>query len=76
VSRVKEALEGSNTEEMKSATEALTQVWHQAAGKMYQQAQAGGGAQQTQGTANQSEHTEGKRSDKDQAVDADYEVVS
>jgi molecular chaperone DnaK len=76
VSRVKEALEGSNLDEIKSATEALTQVWHQAAGKMYQQTQAGAGAQQTQGTANQSEYTEGKKSEKGEAVDADYEVVS
>jgi molecular chaperone DnaK len=86
VSRVKQALEGNNTEEIKSATEALTQVWHQAAGSMYQQAQSGGGAQGTQRTSDQPEHTEGKsaedrsasggKSEKDQAVDADYEVVS
>jgi molecular chaperone DnaK len=86
VSRVKESLKGNNSEEIKSATEALTQVWHQAAGSMYQQAQPGGGARGTQGTSDQSEHTEGKsaedrsasggKSEKDQAVDADYEVVS
>ncbi len=77
VGRVKEALKGSNIDEMKSSTEALTQVWHEAASKMYQK---------TAGSNSQTSHTspeQGKASgsssegkDKDQAVDADYEVVN
>ena len=73
VGRVKEALKGSNIDEIGSSTEALTQVWHEAAGKMYQST-----SQASQANAGQSgtgERTpEGK--EKDRAVDADYEVVN
>jgi molecular chaperone DnaK len=73
--RVKEALKRSNIDETKSSTEALTQVWHEAAGKMYQKTTAG---QTSQGSTQQERPagsaTKGK--DKDQAVDADYEVVN
>ena len=78
VGRVKEALKTNNIDEIKSATEALTTVWHEAAGKMYQQtqqAQAGAGAQ-TQGTTSQTGPQEGKKSGEGEPVDADYEVVN
>jgi molecular chaperone DnaK len=75
VARVKEALKTSNMDEIKSATEALTTVWHEAAGKMYQQAQAGAEAQQAQGTTTQTGQQEEKKGGKDEPVDADYEVV-
>ncbi|MGB7061922.1 MAG: molecular chaperone DnaK [Candidatus Zixiibacteriota bacterium] len=71
VARVKEALKTDNLDEIKSATEALTQTWHEAAGKMYQETQAG--AQQAQGTTTQTGQTEGKKDG--EPVDADYEVV-
>jgi molecular chaperone DnaK len=71
VSRVKEALKGKDTNEIKSATEALTMVWHEASAKMYQQAKTSPpGQQQT------TPETEDKKKDKDRAVDADYEVVN
>jgi molecular chaperone DnaK len=83
VSRVKEALKGSNVDEIKSATEALTTVWHEVAGKMYQQAQASG--QKEQGTTDPRARSEGKSAGdrshsgggtgNDEPVDADYEVV-
>ncbi len=83
VSRVKETLKASNVDEIKSATEALTTVWHEAAGKMYQQAQASG--QKEQGTTDPRARSEGKSAGdeshsgggtgKDEPVDADYEVV-
>jgi len=57
VARLKEALKTNNTDEIKSATEALTTVWHQAAGKMYQQTQATSGAQ-AQGTTTQTGKSE------------------
>jgi molecular chaperone DnaK len=77
VARVKEALKGESLEEIKSATEALTSVWHQAAGKMYQQqAQASPGSQQRQETGNRTGQSEGKKGGEGEAVDADYEVVS
>ncbi|MGB2980768.1 MAG: molecular chaperone DnaK [Candidatus Zixiibacteriota bacterium] len=71
VGRVKEALKTDNLDEIKSATEALTQTWHEAASKMYQETQAG--AQQAQRTTTQTGQTEGKKDD--EPVDADYEVV-
>ncbi|UCB52176.1 MAG: molecular chaperone DnaK [Candidatus Zixiibacteriota bacterium] len=74
VARVKEAVKTDNLDEIKSATEALTQTWHEAAGKMYQRTQAG--AQQAQGATADTGQTEGKKGGKDQPVDADYEVVS
>jgi molecular chaperone DnaK len=75
VARAKEAQKTDNLDEIKSATEALTAVWHQAAGKMYQQSQAGAGAQQTAGTTDKSGHAEGEKGGAGEAVDADYEVV-
>ncbi|KPL04291.1 MAG: molecular chaperone DnaK [candidate division Zixibacteria bacterium SM23_73_2] len=72
VSRVKEALKKSDIQEIKSSTEALTQVWHQAAGKMYQKTTGSGPTGSAQpGPEPQKED----KKDKDQPVDADYEVV-
>ena len=80
VGRVKEALKTNNLDEIKSATEALTSVWHEAAGEMYQQ------TQQAQGTTSQSGPQEGRSAEgrsasggktgEGEPVDADYEVVS
>jgi molecular chaperone DnaK len=76
VSRVKEAIKVDNGDEIKSATEALTQVWHQAAATLYQQtaaqqqAQAGGpGAERPKGKKKEAEGAD------EAAVEADYEVV-
>jgi molecular chaperone DnaK len=74
VARVKEAVKTDNSDEMKSATQALTQTWHEAAGKMYQKTQTG--ARQAQGANAHAGQTQGKKDGKDQPVDADYEVVS
>ncbi len=77
LARVKEALKDESIDEIKSATEALTSVWHQAAGKMYQQqTQSSAGAQQSQNSDNQTGQSEGKKGGEGEAVDADYEVVS
>ncbi len=80
--RVREALKANRIDEIKSATEALTSVWHEAAGKMYQHAT--GGTREHR-TSSQSEPKEGKsargrsapgrKSAEDEPVDADYEVV-
>ena len=74
VARVKEAVKTDNSDEIKSATEALTQTWHEAAGRMYQKTQAG--ARQAQGATADTGFPEGKKDGSDQPVDADYEVVS
>ncbi len=67
VGRVKEALKNDNVEEMKSATEALSQLWNQMASKMYQQpgGQAEGGEQTSSGEGQKDEKVE----------EADFEVV-
>jgi molecular chaperone DnaK len=77
--RVREALKANRMDEIKSATEALTTVWHEAAGKMYQQTGANSTGQ-NQGPSGRAEHDRGKSasgggSEKDSTVDADYEVV-
>jgi molecular chaperone DnaK len=72
--RVREALKTNRINEIKSATDALTTVWHEAAGKMYQQTGTNSTGQ-NQGPSGQAEPSEGKGSEKDSTVDADYEVV-
>ena len=72
IGRVREALKKSDMQEIKSATEALTTVWHEAAGKMYQQtsAQAQSGSPREEQAGTEEKKDEGK------AVDADYEVMN
>ena len=77
VERVKEALKGENQEEIKSASEALTQIWHQASAELYQQTASAG-----QGDAPTGDHPRGAPTDESAApgnegevIDADYEVV-
>jgi molecular chaperone DnaK len=74
--RVKEALKTDNAEEIRSATEALTQVWQQVAAAMYQQASAQGAPQggPAQGGPQQEDSTPGAE-DQEKTVDADFEVV-
>jgi len=79
VERVKTALKGDNTDEIKSAAEDLDTAWHAAAQQMYQQQQAqqpGAGPQQ-QGTPPGGETSQDKKaaSGGDESVEADYEVV-
>lgn len=70
------ALEGSNLDEIKEKTEALTNEFHTISAKMYQQAQQAQGAEGNPG----SDAMGGRASDNsepapDNVVDADYEVV-
>jgi molecular chaperone DnaK len=74
--RVKEALKSSNLDEIKSATEALNQIWQQAAAAMYQQASAQGGPQA--GAApdgSQPGQASEQGPGEEKTVDADFEVV-
>lgn len=66
--KVKKALEGDNLEEIKAATEELTQVVQQLSVKLYEQAQA-----QQAGDAGAAGAESGPK--KDNVVDADFEVV-
>ncbi|MFH1008705.1 MAG: molecular chaperone DnaK [Candidatus Latescibacterota bacterium] len=80
IGRAKEAIKGTSVEEIKSATEALTHAWHEAAGEMYataaqeQEAQAGAGADSGP-QPGQAPPGGGKKKDDQSAVDADFEVV-
>ncbi|GIO14813.1 chaperone protein DnaK [Cohnella xylanilytica] len=68
--KVKKALEGENLDEIKSATEELTQIVQQLSVKLYEQAAQAQGAPGAEGAADA-----GSAPKKDNVVDADYEVV-
>jgi molecular chaperone DnaK len=73
LSRLKDAVKQDRIDEIRSASEALTTVWHEVSAKMYQAqgatsragANPGGGQQQGGGSGGEGED----------AIDADYEVV-
>ncbi len=72
VDRVKETLKGDNVDEIKSATEALTQEWHQVASELYAQASQAGPEAGAPGDPGQAA---GEQKTDDGVVDAEYEVV-
>ncbi|MBN2983287.1 MULTISPECIES: molecular chaperone DnaK [Cohnella] len=69
--KLKKALEGENLDEIKAATDELTQIVQQLSVKLYEQAAAD--AQASQGAAGAA--ADGGPAKKDNVVDADYEVV-
>ena len=69
--RLKKTKDGHDLNEIKSASEALTQLWSEASTQMYAQAQQGAKQQGFQGHA---EPKEDKKKD-DGEVEAEYEVV-
>ena len=73
VDQVKEALKGDNVDAIKSANDNLTQVWHQVASELYQQASTEGAPQNPPG--GDPGGTEGPKQGDDGVVDADFEVV-
>ncbi len=76
IARVKEALKNDNLAEIESSSEALNQLWHEAASKMYQQSSAQqGNAGNTNAGGNGQANQGGDKKDSD-AVDADFEVVN
>ncbi|WP_276356296.1 molecular chaperone DnaK [Cohnella caldifontis] len=70
--KVKKALEGDNLDEIRSATEELTQIVQQLSVKLYEQASQ---AQQAGGAAGAEASGPSGSANKDNVVDADYEVV-
>ncbi len=79
VDRLKDAVKKEDVSEIKSATDALNTIWHELAAKIYQTQTAssqtgsspgGNGGQDQQAPDNKT------HSKKDDAVDADYEVVN
>jgi molecular chaperone DnaK len=71
VERLKEAVKKENADEMKSASEALTSIWHEVSAKMYQKQSTSEGGQPGPDADNNGKSDSG---DQD-AVDADFEVV-
>ena len=71
VGRVKEAVKTDNVDEIKSSTEALTQVWNEMASKMYQ---AGQEAEASAGQAETEAQAEPETKD-EKVEEADFEVV-
>lgn len=69
VERVKSALAANNNEEIKAASEALTQVWYEASSQIYQQTTG-----ETPPGAD-AEADAGADADGEDVVDAEYEVV-
>ncbi len=76
--RVKEALKGDNTDEIKSSVEALEKIWNEVSAKIYQQtAGAEGATGETGADEQQQQQQQGKTSDDDKGnvEEADFEVV-
>ena len=73
VERVKEALNGDNQEAIKSATEELTQVWHQVSAELYQQTTPSG--EDAEQPPRSAPTDEADPTTEDGVIDADYEVV-
>jgi molecular chaperone DnaK len=71
---LKKAVERNDTAEIRTASEALTQVWNEISSKLYAEASKGQGEAPHQGEQ-QPGAPEDKREGGDGAVDADYEVV-
>jgi len=75
VGRLKEAMKTDNLSEMKSAMDALNQIWNEVSSKMYQQAtdaQPGAGAGAQAGQAAQDAQNDASAKD---VEEADFEVV-
>jgi molecular chaperone DnaK len=73
VGRVKEAIKSDNVEELKSSTEALTQLWNEMASKMYQQTEQAGA--QEPPSSDSAEATVEQETKDEKVEEADFEVV-
>ena len=71
VAKVKQALEANNHAEIQSATDELTQVWHEVSAQIYQQAADAGAA-----SAEAPSGDPNAASAESDVVDAEYEVVN
>ena len=70
---LKEAIESGGVEGIKTATEALEQVWYQASSELYQQAGAAAGEEGMEGEpASEADASAGSD---EEVIDADFEVV-
>jgi len=76
VESLKDALKGNNMESVKSETEKLTQIWHEASSELYKQT-AGAGASEPPPyrSAPTDEYGPATSATEGEVIDADYEVV-
>ncbi|MCB1046555.1 MAG: Hsp70 family protein, partial [Calditrichaeota bacterium] len=74
VARIETALKGEDTEEIKSASEALETLWNDVSKRMYENAQNQAGGSGAEGGPQGAEQGEAGSTDNG-AVDADFEVV-
>ena len=72
IAALKEALKSEDTEQIKAASEALTEPLYDLTGDMYKQAEA---QQQAQQSSGQEQAQESTSAGDDNVVDADYQVV-
>ena len=72
--KLQDAMKGTDTEAIKSATEELTKVFYDISAKLYQQANPQGGAAGPDTSANTSDNNGGNSNGQDY-YDADYQVV-
>ncbi len=77
IERTKAAVKKDDVEEIKSASEALTQSWHAVSAEMYQRASAQSKAAgaQPQGEPGKGADEAAEKGKKEDVIDADYEVV-
>ncbi len=76
--RLKQVKDGSDLNEIKSASEALTQIWSEASSKMYASAQGAGpgaGGPGGAGAGEQQAEPETSKGGGEDEIDAEYEVV-
>jgi len=77
--RLKGAVQREDTEEIRSASDALTQLWNEISAKLYQEASAQGGPGAEPGPGPEQEaqpgEGDGKKRGGDGEIEADYEVV-
>jgi molecular chaperone DnaK len=78
--KLKEAVQRENTEDIRSASEALTQLWNEVSSKLYQEASAAGAGAAEPGPGPpqgepQAAPGDGKKKGGDGEIEADYEVV-
>ncbi|MEA4846569.1 MAG: molecular chaperone DnaK, partial [Clostridiaceae bacterium] len=71
----KEALKGNDTENIKKATEALTQVFYELSSKIYQQNPGAQGGPNPGADFGGGQNPEGPGAGQDNVYDADYKVV-
>ena len=75
VSKLEEAHKSENLEEIDAAMEAVNAAWSAASQEIYAATQQEGGAEGADATGGEQASSEDASSEKEEAVDADYEVV-